>query len=51
MMVAMIVEPSGATFVDDGIIGGPPRAGYDGPVYCVSGGEASRLDALAPFGL
>jgi L-threonate 2-dehydrogenase len=51
MMVAMIVEPSGATFVDGGIIGGPPRAGYDGPVYYVSGGEASRLDALAPFGL
>jgi len=51
MMVAMIVEPSGATFVDGGIIGGPPRAGYDGPVYYVSGAEARRLDALAPFGL
>jgi 3-hydroxyisobutyrate dehydrogenase-like beta-hydroxyacid dehydrogenase len=51
MMVAMIVEPTGATFVDGGIIGGPPRAGYDGPVYYVSGSEARRAEALAPFGL
>src|ERR1700693_5305809 len=29
--VAAIVEPTGAKFVDGGIIGGPPRAGYSGP--------------------
>ena len=51
MMVAMIVEPSGAAFVDGGIIGGPPRAGYEGPVYYVSGVEARRAEALAGFGL
>ena len=51
MMVAMIVEPTGAIYVDGGIIGGPPRAGYDGPVYYVSGGQADRAEALAPFGL
>src|SRR5260221_12301625 len=29
--VAAIVEPTGARFVDGGIIGGPPRPGYGGP--------------------
>jgi 3-hydroxyisobutyrate dehydrogenase-like beta-hydroxyacid dehydrogenase len=35
MMVAMIVQATGTTFVDGGIIGGPPRQGYS-PVYYVS---------------
>lgn len=51
MMVAMIIEPTGAIYVDGGIIGGPPRAGYDGPVYYVSGDQARKAEALAPFGL
>ena len=33
--VAKIVQAAGARFVDGGIIGGPPRAGYDGPAYYV----------------
>ena len=49
--VAAIVEATGATFVDGGIIGGPPRAGYDGPLYYVSGNAAPKVEALAPFGL
>ncbi len=49
--VAKIVRAAGARFVDGGIIGGPPRAGYDGPAYYVSGADANLVEALAPFGL
>jgi L-threonate 2-dehydrogenase len=49
--VAQIVQTAGALFVDGGIIGGPPRAGYDGPAYYVSGVDAKLVEALAPFGL
>ena len=49
--VAKIVQAAGARFVDGGIIGGPPRAGYDGPAYYVSGADANLVEALAPFGL
>jgi 3-hydroxyisobutyrate dehydrogenase-like beta-hydroxyacid dehydrogenase len=49
--VARIVQATGARFVDGGIIGGPPRAGYDGPTYYVSGADAERVEALAAFGL
>jgi putative dehydrogenase len=49
--VAQIVQATGALFVDGGIIGGPPRAGYEGPTYYVSGVDAKLVEALAPFGL
>ncbi len=49
--VAQIVQANGALFVDGGIIGGPPRAGYDGPAYYLSGVDAKSVEALAPFGL
>jgi putative dehydrogenase len=49
--VAQIIQATGALFVDGGIIGGPPRAGYDGPAYYVSGADAKLVEALAPFGL
>ena len=48
---AEIVQATGARFVDGGIIGGPPRAGYDGPAYYVSGADAGLVERLAPFGL
>jgi L-threonate 2-dehydrogenase len=48
---AEIVHATGARFVDGGIIGGPPRAGYDGPTYYVSGAGAALVEALAAFGL
>jgi 3-hydroxyisobutyrate dehydrogenase-like beta-hydroxyacid dehydrogenase len=51
MQVAMVVQGTGAPFVDGGIIGGPPRAGYDGPVYYVSGPQADAVMALAEYGL
>ena len=50
MMVEMIVSPTGALFVDGGIIGAPPRSGYS-PVYYVSGEHAGRVQALAEYGL
>ena len=49
--VAQIVQATGARFVDGGIIGGPPRAGYEGPAYYVSGADAKLVEALAPFNL
>jgi len=49
--VARIVQATGARFVDGSIIGGPPRAGYDGPAYYVSGADAKLVEALAPFDL
>jgi len=49
--IAAIVEPTGAAFVDGGIIGGPPREGYGGPAIYASGPEADRTKALADWGL
>ena len=49
--VAAIVEPTGAAFVDGGIIGGPPREGYGGPAIYASGPEAERTQALKDWGL
>ena len=49
--VAQIVQATGARFVDGSIIGGPPRAGYEGPAYYVSGADAKLVEVLAPFDL
>ena len=48
--VAAIVEPTGAAFVDGGIIGGPPREGYSPAIYA-SGPEAERTKALKNYGV
>ena len=50
MMVEMIISPTGARFVDGGIIGMPPRPDYS-PVYYVSGEHARSVEALAEYGL
>src|SRR5262249_13244227 len=34
-----------------GIVGGPPRAGYDGPVFYASGDAAQRFAVLDRYGL
>ncbi len=51
--VATILET--VSFVDGGIIGGPPRAGTQdpaqGPRFYVSGPQANRVTRLADFGL
>ncbi len=49
--IAKVITEAGCPFVDAGIIGGPPRAGYDGPRILVSGNDAGRAAALSEFGL
>jgi L-threonate 2-dehydrogenase len=48
--IAGIVEPTGAAFVDGGIIGGPPREGYSPAIYA-SGPEAERTKPIADYGI
>jgi L-threonate 2-dehydrogenase len=48
--IAAIVEPTGATFVDGGIIGGPPRDGYSPAIYA-SGPDAERTKPIADYGI
>jgi 3-hydroxyisobutyrate dehydrogenase-like beta-hydroxyacid dehydrogenase len=49
--IADVVRSAGATFVDGGIIGMPPKQGYAGPHLYVCGAGASRLLRLRDFGL
>ena len=49
--IANIITATGCPFVDAGIIGGPPKPGYDGPVFYASGDAASRFAALDQHGL
>src|SRR5438270_11970146 len=44
--VAAIVAPTGAVFVDGGIIGGPPRPGHSPAIY--PPGPAARQGATVP---
>ena len=48
--VATIVEPTGARFVDGGIIGGPPRPGYSPAIYA-SGAAAGETAVLRDWGI
>ncbi|HWB51104.1 MAG TPA: DUF1932 domain-containing protein [Stellaceae bacterium] len=48
--IAAIVEPTGAAFVDGGIIGGPPREGYSPAIYA-SGPQAERTRPVADYGI
>ena len=49
--IAAVITATGCPFVDAGIIGGPPKAGYDGPVFYASGGAAPRFAVLGDHGL
>jgi 3-hydroxyisobutyrate dehydrogenase-like beta-hydroxyacid dehydrogenase len=49
--IAAAISETGCPFVDGGIIGGPPRAGYQGPSFFVSGADAKRTEALGECGL
>jgi putative dehydrogenase len=49
--IADIIAPSGASPVDGGIIGGPPKAGYGGPNIYLSGAAAERATLLRDYGL
>jgi 3-hydroxyisobutyrate dehydrogenase-like beta-hydroxyacid dehydrogenase len=48
--VAAIVAPTGAVFVDAGIIGGPPRPGYSPAIYA-SGPAVGQSAVLRDWGL
>ena len=48
--VAAIIKPTGARFVDGGIIGGPPRPGYSPAIYA-SGAAAGETAVLRDWGL
>jgi 3-hydroxyisobutyrate dehydrogenase-like beta-hydroxyacid dehydrogenase len=45
-----LVTGAGASFIDGGIIGGPPRVGSSTRIYC-SGPDTTPLEALAVYGL
>jgi putative dehydrogenase len=49
--IAATIAPTGCPFVDAGIIGQPPRQGYDGPTFYASGPNAQRFAALGSYGL
>ena len=49
--IGHVITQAGSPFVDAGIIGGPPKAGYDGPGMYASGPDAGRFASLADFGL
>ncbi len=49
--IAATIAAADCPFADGGIIGGPPRAGYDGPSIYVSGPQAARVQPLSQYGL
>ncbi len=49
--IGNVVTKAGAPFVDVGIIGLPPRAGYDGPAMIASGPDSAQFVPLGEFGL
>jgi 3-hydroxyisobutyrate dehydrogenase-like beta-hydroxyacid dehydrogenase len=51
LRIARVIEETGATFVDGGIVGGPPKAGYDGPKIYLSGEASPRAAVLSQYGL
>ena len=50
MRIGEIIAPTGAHFVDAGIIGGPPRPGYSPAIYA-SGPTASQTAVLRDWGI
>jgi L-threonate 2-dehydrogenase len=49
--VAAVIAPTGAPFVDAGIIGSPPKPGDAGPRFYASGAHAGRFASLRQYGL
>jgi len=48
--IAEIIAPTGADFVDGGIVGGPPRPGYSPTIYA-SGATAGQTAVLRDWGI
>jgi L-threonate 2-dehydrogenase len=51
LRIAEVIQPTGAPFVDGGIVGGPPREGSPGPRFYVSGPHAPDVSVLGNYGL
>ena len=49
--IAAVIAPTGAPFVDAGIIGSPPKPGDAGPRFYASGPNAPRFATLKQYGL
>ena len=49
--IGRVVSATGARFVDAGIIGGPPKSDYGGPVFYLSGEHARDAMVLHDYGL
>ena len=49
--IAAADRAPGRVFIDAGIIGGPPRAGYGGPIFYYSGASDDGIERLNEFGL
>jgi 3-hydroxyisobutyrate dehydrogenase-like beta-hydroxyacid dehydrogenase len=49
--IGEVIAPTGAHFVDAGIIGGPPRAGYKGPSIYASGEHVREALPLRDWGI
>jgi putative dehydrogenase len=49
--IAAVIAPTGAPFVDAGIVGGPPKADDAGPRFYASGPHAQRFATLKQYGL
>ena len=49
--IGEIIAPTGAHFVDAGIIGGPPRPGYNGPSIYASGEHVREALPLRDWGI
>jgi L-threonate 2-dehydrogenase len=50
LRIARVIEETGATFVDGGIVGGPPKPGYSPKIY-LSGPASASVAELAKYGL
>jgi 3-hydroxyisobutyrate dehydrogenase-like beta-hydroxyacid dehydrogenase len=48
--IAAVIAPTGADFVDGGIIGGPPREGYSPGIYA-AGPAVAKTTAIRDYGI
>jgi len=51
LRIARVIEETGASFVDGGIIGGPPTANWKGARIYLSGPDAAKVAVLQQYGL
>jgi 3-hydroxyisobutyrate dehydrogenase-like beta-hydroxyacid dehydrogenase len=51
LRIARVIEETGATFVDGGIIGGPPTADSKATRIYLSGPDAAKITVLEQYGL